>query len=97
MKTLATALGLSAGLLSLAACADGYHDRAAGFYGQPVAYESGPAAVGYDGYWAGDGGFYYTDAPGHPYRRDAAGHFRHDAAGGYHAVHGGQHNQDDHR
>jgi len=108
MKNLAMAIGLSAGLLSLGACADNYSDRAAGFYGHPAAYESGPAAVGYDGYyddyygafydgyWAGDGGFYYTDAPGHPYRRDTAGHFRHDSAGGFHAVHGGQH-QDERR
>jgi hypothetical protein len=106
MKTLAMAIGLSAGLLSMTACADNYSDRSASFYGQPAAYEGGPAAVGYDGYyddyygafydgyWAGDGGYYYTDAPGHPYVRDTAGHFRHDSAGGFHAVHGRQHNQD---
>ena len=85
-------LGLSAAVLSLAACADGPGDRGAGFYGpEPVAYDGyyddfyGPF---YDGYWAGDGGFYYTDAPGHAYHRDTGNHFRHDSVSGFHAVHG---------
>jgi len=53
---------------------DGYYDD---YYG-PVA----------DGYWGTDGAFYYTDAIGHPYRRGDAAHFRHDAAEGFHAMHG---------
>ena len=54
---------------------DGYYDD---FYG-PVA----------DGYWGEDNFFYYTDAPGHPYRRDTDHHFRHDNGGnGFHTIHG---------
>jgi len=91
-KTL-TAISLSLGLLCLVACADGpYGGPGPGVHGpEPVAYDGyyddfyGPF---YDGYWAGDGSFYYSDAPGHPYRRDTAGHFRRDAASGFHAVHG---------
>ena len=57
----------------------------------PVAYDAyyddyyGPF---YDGYWGGDGEFYYTDGAGHPFRHAERGHFRHDAAGGFHPVHG---------
>ena len=89
-KTL-IALGLAAGLLSVTACASGPYGYAGGYGPEPVAYDGyyddayGPF---YDGYWAGDGGYYYTDAPGHPYHRDTAGHFRRDQASGFHAVHG---------
>jgi hypothetical protein len=57
----------------------------------PVAYDAyyddyyGPF---YDGYWGGDGEFYYSDAAGHPFRHAEVGHFRHDGADGFHAVHG---------
>src|ERR1700734_3677979 len=57
----------------------------------PIGYDSyyddyyGPY---YDGYWAADGFFYFTDAPGHAYRRDDAHHFRRDMAMGFHSVHG---------
>jgi hypothetical protein len=57
----------------------------------PVAYDAyyddyyGPF---YDGYWGGDGEFYYTDGAGHPFRHAERGHFRHDAAAGFHPVHG---------
>jgi len=56
----------------------------------PIGYDSfyddayGPY---YDGYWATDGFFYYTDAPGHAYRRDESHHFRRDMAMGFHSVH----------
>jgi len=56
----------------------------------PVGYDSyyddfyGPY---YDGYWAADGFFYFTDAPGHAYRRDESHHFRRDMAMGFHNVH----------
>jgi hypothetical protein len=53
---------------------DGYYDD---FYG-PF----------YDGYWAGDGYFYFTDGPGHPFRRDDFRHFRHDMGGGFHGIRG---------
>ena len=66
-------------------------------YGAPMPI--GPAQVAYDsyyddyygpyydGYWAADGFFYFTDAPGHAYRRDDFHHFRHDGAMGFHGVH----------
>jgi hypothetical protein len=56
----------------------------------PIGYDSyyddayGPY---YDGYWGPDGFFYYSDAPGHAYRRDEYHHFRRDVAGGFHGVH----------
>ena len=70
---------------------------ASGGYG----YGGGPVAVGYDGYyddfygpfddgyWGADGGYYYHH--GHEWRRDTGGHFRHDAAQGFHPVHGSGH------
>ncbi len=42
----------------------------------------------YDGYWGPGDVFFYTDALGHPYHRDDAHHFRHDAGDGFHAIHG---------
>ncbi len=45
----------------------------------------------YDGYWATDGFFYFTDGAGHPYRRDDYHHFRRDMAPGYHGVRGSVH------
>ncbi len=42
----------------------------------------------YDGYWGSDGFFYYTDGPGHPFRRDEGRHFSHDLGVGFHPVHG---------
>ncbi len=98
MKKLMLVAGVAMILAPLGACADGPYARTG--VGVGVAYADGPVAVGYDGYyddaygpfydgyWAGDGGFYYTDAPGHPYRRDTGNHFRHDAAAGFHPVHG---------
>ncbi|MGA0600241.1 hypothetical protein ACO2Q3_05990 [Caulobacter sp. KR2-114] len=94
MKTLILTLAAGAAALSLGACAtdEGYGHRA--YYGGAVGYDGfyddayGPF---YDGYWGGDGFFYYSDAAGHPFRRDDAHHFRHDQAGGYHAVHGSGH------
>jgi len=91
-KTL-TALTVAASLLGMAACASGPYGPGPGDgYGpEPVAFDGyyddfyGPF---YDGYWAGDGGYYYTDAPGHAYHRDTGGHFRHDSASGFHTVHG---------
>ena len=65
---------------------------ASGGYGERV------TAVGYDGfyddfygpfnggYWDNDGFFYYRDGRG--FHRDAARHFRRDAAPGFHEFHG---------
>jgi hypothetical protein len=41
-----------------------------------------------DGYWGPDGAFYYSNGPGHPFQRDDAHHVRHDAASGFHTLHG---------
>jgi len=55
----------------------------------PISYDSyyddyyGPY---YDGYWNTDGYFYFTDAPGRPYRRDDYRHFRRDMSMGFHGV-----------
>ncbi len=40
----------------------------------------------YDGYWGGDGAFYYRGGAGRPYARDGGGHFRHGPASGFHGV-----------
>lgn len=52
---------------------DGYYD---GAYGPFV-----------DGYWGGDGAFWYMDGD-RAFHRDDAGHFRRDASGGFNHVHG---------
>jgi hypothetical protein len=84
------AIGLAAAIAALGACAEGY-----GYgYGGPVGYAGyyddyyGPV---YDGYWGGDGAFYYSPGPGRPYARDDRGHFRHDAASGFHGWRGHGH------
>ena len=93
MKKLIIAACAAGAALLLSACGDDgfyhhHHDVAAiswdGYYDD--AY--GPF---YDGYWGDDGFFYYTDAEGHPYHRDDAHHFRHDAFNGFHEVHGHHH------
>jgi hypothetical protein len=91
-KKLAALLGAAAIAALLSACAsdDGRHHHHAyvvggidydGFYDDYY----GPIQ---DGYWGTDNYFYYQDGPGHPYRRDEGGHVRHEAAGGFHAIHG---------
>ncbi len=72
-------------LLAAAGCADyGPHDRMAMAGGYDGYYDDfyGPYN---DGYWGGDGYFYYSDHPGH-FNRDEAHHFRRDAASGFHGV-----------
>jgi hypothetical protein len=39
-----------------------------------------------DGYWGGDGFFYFSDGRG-GFRRDDGNHFRHEAGGGFHGIH----------
>jgi hypothetical protein len=41
-----------------------------------------------DGYWGPDDYFYFSAGSGRPFRRDDDHHFRHDAASGFHPVHG---------
>jgi len=91
MRYVATLAGCAAAAVLLAGCAydEGYHHH--GEMAVGVDYDGfyddyyGPVA---DGYWGPDDFFYYTDAPGHPFRRDESHHFRHDAAEGFHPVHG---------
>jgi len=108
MKKFFLAAGVAALFGSLGACAEGYGPH--GYVGADVAYVGG-GPVGYDGfyddyygpfydgYWGGDGFYYYSDGAGHPYRRDTAHHFSHQAATGFHPVHGGaaRHDGGDHR
>jgi hypothetical protein len=90
MKKLLISLAASAVALTISACAGGYYGPGGPVVG-PVAYDGfyddayGPF---YDGYWGGDGAFYYSDGEGHPFHRDTGGHFRHDMAQGFHPVHG---------
>ena len=89
MKTIKTLISLgAAGLLASCAYGGGYHhDYAADGVDYDGYYDDFYGSVG-DGYWGPDDYFYYSDAPGHPFRRDDAHHFRHDAASGFHPVHG---------
>src|ERR1700761_7195003 len=103
MKKLMLIAGVAMILAPLGACADGPYARSAGGAGVGVAYDDGPLAVGYDGfyddaygpfydgYWAADGAFYYSDGAGPPHRRDVCTHFRHDSTVGFHPVHGTMH------
>jgi hypothetical protein len=58
---------------------------------EAVAYDGfydGAYGPFYDGYWARDGYFYYSDR-NHGFHRDFGGHFRHEGLSGYHPFHGG--------
>lgn len=75
-----------AAALSLSGCAAGY--GSVGYAGGPYAYDGfyddyyGPI---YDGYWGGDGFFYYRGgAHERAFRRGDAAHFRRDAGPGGH-------------
>ena len=115
MKLFAPLLCASAAAVLLSACAydDGYrhHGYAGGEvsvgYGYDGYYDDyyGPL---YDGYWGGDGAFYYRSAEGRPYQRDTGGHFHREQVQGYHHVQGqtrgqgayhgdGDHHDGDHR
>jgi len=86
-KILVATLAAGAALLTAACADDGY-------------YRHGPMAVSYDGYyddaygpfydgyWGGDGFFYYSSGPGGHFRRDTGHHFRHDNFNGFHSVQG---------
>jgi len=45
----------------------------------------------YDGYWGDDDSFYFRGGAERPFIRDGGGHFRHQAASGFHGVHAGGH------
>jgi hypothetical protein len=85
-------LAATAAVALLAGCADG---PGYGYYGPrgdieyDGYYDGGYGAI-YDGYWRGDS-FYYRDADGHPFQRDAAHHFARKAAPGYNHIHGTAH------
>jgi len=93
MRQITSIIGAAAAIALLAGCADG------GMYGPGP----GVAVVGYDGYyddaygpfydgyWGGDGAFYYRNSENDRFHRDTSQHFRRDAANGFHAVHGRPH------
>ncbi|MDR3508873.1 MAG: hypothetical protein P4L64_13340 [Caulobacteraceae bacterium] len=91
MKRVVTGLCLAVGVALLAGCAydEGRHSHGGG--GMSVGYGGyyddfyGPF---HDGYWGGDGYFYYRDRDDHPWRRDDARHFRHEGGQGFHPVQG---------
>lgn len=71
--------------LALSACADnmGYGP----YFGGERAYYDDYYGPFYNGYWGGDGAFYYSPGRGRPYLRDEGNHFHHDMpGGGYHGV-----------
>jgi hypothetical protein len=100
MNKLMLVAGLAVILAPLGACAGDEYARSAGGLGVSVAYADGPMgydgyyddAYGpfYDGYWGGDGAYYYSSGEGQAYHRDGGHHFRHDSNAGFHPVHGGQ-------
>jgi hypothetical protein len=84
MKKMMIALGALLPALSLGACAAGYGrvDYAGGPYSYDGYYDDFYGPI-YDGYWGGDGFFYYRGgANEHRFRRGDPGHFRHDAGPG---------------
>ena len=91
MKKLMAGIAGVTALVLLGGCADGYGSGGVGMSASvdyDDGYYDGSYGPFYDGYWANDGYFYYSDAEGHPFRRDEARHFRHDHAAGFNHVHG---------
>jgi len=89
-------LAAGAALVMLAGCETGPYGPGPGYYGPvgDIEYDGwydgfyGPV---YDGYWRG-GHFWYRDAEGHPFRRDTANHFAHEAHGpSFQHIHGTAH------
>jgi hypothetical protein len=97
MNRLLTVACAAGAALMLVGCADGgyyHHDHGPMAVAYDGFYDDGYGPF-YDGYWGDDGAFYYSDGPGHAYRRDDAHHFRHDNPGqGFHAVQGHPHGHD---
>jgi len=89
-RTLSPLIGAAAVLL-LSACADGpgysHRDHASLTLNYDGYYDDFYGPIN-DGYWGPGGVFYFSDAPGHPYRRDDGHHVRRDAANGFHTIHG---------
>jgi hypothetical protein len=87
VKKLAPALCAALAVSMLGACATGYDGpHHGGAYYSDAYYDDSYGAY-YDGYWGGDGSFYYRDTADHPYVRDDAKHFRRDNGGtGFHHV-----------
>ncbi len=89
MKKIMLALVAGAAIAILGACAESYGVHAGYYYGDgdwADAYYDDAYGPYYDGYWGGDGFFYYRDAESHPFVRDDAHHFRRDGNSGYHQV-----------
>jgi hypothetical protein len=92
-------IGLTAAVALLAGCAEYGPGYVAG-PGVAVTYDGyyddayGPF---YDGYWGGDGVFYYRRGEHDHFHPDRAGHFRHEPRPGMHPVHGRPHGGGGHR
>ena len=97
MKRIVLLAGIAAGALSLAGCADGPYGGGYGGGGISIGvgnyWDQGPYAYDgyyddyygniYDGYWGGDGAFYYRNSGyDRAYHRGDGDHFRHDGDGG---------------
>jgi len=91
MKSAFLGIAIATGSIVLASCASphGSYLAAGAPFGAEDAYYDEAYGPFYDGYWGDDGAFYYCAGAGRPYLRDGGGHFRHGAAGGFHAVRGG--------
>jgi len=84
--------------LAVSACAEGYYG--AGDYGYGGGYGGGRLAYYddfygpyYDGYWGGDGFYYYSLGRDRPFVRDDSRHFRRGGGDGFHGVRGRQDGQ----
>lgn len=92
LKTFTSVALVAAAALSMTACADmdGHHDHFAHADSYAGVYADGYYDDFYGpvdtGYWGDDGAFMYRGAD-QQFHRDDAGHFRKDAAQGYHTVH----------
>ena len=89
MKKIVPALCAVLAVSMLGACAmdyEGHHHHHDGVFVADAYYDDSYGPY-YDGYWGGDGMFYYRDTADHPYVRDEARHFRRDNGGtGFHHV-----------
>ncbi len=91
MKKLALIVTAVAALGLLSACEDDpyyyrHHDRMAMIDGDYDLYYDNYYGAITDGYWGGDGYFWYRDA-NNRYHRDTGRHMRHDPYSGYSAFH----------
>ena len=89
VRTLLPLVGATVAALVLSACASGgerFWARSTGVdYDGYYDEHYGPIS---DGYWGGDGAFYYQAGEGHAYHRDDEHHVWRQAGAGRHNIHG---------